>query len=90
VPRERITEATGPDAELFGQRLRELREKRKLTQGALADLAQMSLPYVSELERGVKVPSLTTLVRLAVALNCKLSALIAPFDKTDLRTLLPK
>jgi transcriptional regulator with XRE-family HTH domain len=70
--------------------VRELREKRKMTQTDLATAAGMSLPYVSDVERGVKVPSLTTLVRLAVALNCKLTALVAVFDKADLRAMLPK
>lgn len=70
--------------------MRELREKRKMTQTDLATAAGMSLPYVSDVERGVKVPSLTTLVRLAVALNCKLTALVAVFDKADLRAMLPK
>jgi transcriptional regulator with XRE-family HTH domain len=90
VPRERVTKPVSPDAALFGQRVRELREKRKMTQTDLATAAGMSLPYVSDVERGVKVPSLTTLVRLAVALNCKLTALVAVFDKADLRAMLPK
>lgn len=50
----------------------------------------MSLAYISDLERGLKVPSLTTLVRLAVALDCKVTTLVAPFDKADLRAMLPK
>lgn len=61
-----------------------------MTQGALADVAEMSLPYVSDMERGMKVPSLTTLVRLAVALDCKLTALVADFDKADLPAMIRK
>lgn len=61
-----------------------------MTQGALADAADMSLPYISEMERGMKVPSLTTLVRLAVALNCKLTALVSDFDKANLREMIGK
>jgi len=75
---------------MFGQRLRALREKRKMTQTDLAHAAEMSLPYISEMERGVKVPSLTTLVRLAVALDCKVSALVSDFDKADLRAMIRK
>lgn len=90
MPRERITQAVGPEAALFGQRLRALREKRRMTQGALADAAEMSLPYVSEMERGMKVPSLTTIVRLAVALNCNVTALVSDFDKADLRVMIRK
>jgi len=62
----------------------------RMTQGALADAAEMSLPYVSEMERGMKVPSLTTLVRLAVALNCRVTALVSDFDNADLRAMIRK
>jgi transcriptional regulator with XRE-family HTH domain len=90
VPRERITHPVGPEAALFGESLRELRQKRGLTLRTLSDAAGMSLAYLSDLERGLKVPSLTTLVRLGVALNCKLTKLLAAFDKTDLRSMLPR
>jgi len=58
------------EAELFALHLRDVRTKRGLTQQALADLAGMSLTYLNNLEHGLKVPSLTTILRLAVALNC--------------------
>jgi hypothetical protein len=38
---------------------------------------------VSDIERGLKVPSLTTLLRLSLAL-------VSVFDKTDVRALLPE
>lgn len=72
------------------RRLREVRQKCGLTQQAVADLAGMSLTYVSNMENGFKVPSLTTIIRLAVALDCKVMDLVGAFDKTDLRALLPK
>ncbi len=42
------------------------------------------------MERGQKVPSLTTILRLALALNCKATALVSFFDNTDLTSILPK
>jgi transcriptional regulator with XRE-family HTH domain len=90
VPRARTTQPVAPDTALFGAQLRELRQKRGLTLQALADTAHMSLAFVSDLEGGLKVPSLRSLIRLAVALDCKLTALVAPFDKADLRAMLPK
>lgn len=90
MQRPRNTTPIGPEAALFGDRLQELREKRGLTLRALAAVADMSMTYLSDLERGLKVPSLTTLVRLAVALDCKLTALVSVFDKADLRAMLPK
>jgi transcriptional regulator with XRE-family HTH domain len=85
-----MTPAVQPEAAVFGQRLRELRQKRGHTLESLADLTGMSFPFISEMERGLKVPSLTTLIRLAVALECKVTDLVSIFNKTDLRSLLPK
>ena len=61
-----------------------------MTLRGLADVTGMSLAYLSDLERGLKVPSLTTLIRLAFALECKVSALVNVFDKQDLAKLIPK
>lgn len=79
-----------PEGVLFGQRLRDVRQKRKVTQQALAETAGMSLTYISNMEHGLKVPSLTTIIRLAVALDCKVMDLVGAFDKTNLKALLPK
>ena len=79
-----------PEAVMFGERLRELREKRELSLRSLADLAGMSYTYISDLERGLRVPSLTTIIRLAVALDSKVTDLVGMFDKKNLRSLLPK
>lgn len=65
---------------MFGQRLRELRTDRGLSQYALADLCGSNKPFISELERGVKVPSLTMILRLAEALECRPTDLIKVFD----------
>ena len=79
-----------PEAVMFGERLRDLREKRELSLRSLADLAGMSYTYISDMERGKRVPSLTTIIRLAVALDCKVTDLVGLFDKKNLRSLLPK
>lgn len=42
---------------------------------------------LSELESGARMPNLLTILRLAVALDCK-TDLVGTFDKTDLRALL--
>ncbi len=90
MPKARTAKPSGPEAVLFGSRLQQLRTKRGLTTQALAEAADMSPSFVSNLEVGVKVPSLTTLVRLAVALECKVTDLVRPFDAHDLQTLIPK
>lgn len=85
-----MTRETQPEGEVFGRRLREMRLKRGMTQEALAQAAGTAGPYVSDMERGLKVPSLTTVLRLALALDCKPTVLISIFDKADLRSILPK
>ena len=79
-----------PEAVVFGERLRELREHRGETVRSLAALTDTSYTYISEMERGVKVPSLTMLLRLAVALDCKVTDLVDVFNDRDLRKLIPK
>lgn len=75
-----VTIKTQPEGVIFGQRLRELRVARDLSQYALADLCGSHKPFISELERGVKVPSLTMILRLAEALDCRVYDLVEVFD----------
>jgi transcriptional regulator with XRE-family HTH domain len=77
------------EGEVFGARLRELREQRGETQRSLAELIGSTHPYISQMERGLKVPSLTTIVRLAIALRCKVTDLVGVFNKHDLAKLVP-
>lgn len=79
-----------PEGEVFGARLRELREQRGESQRSLAELIGSAHVYISEMERGLKVPSLTTILRLAVALKCNVTDLVDVFNGRDLRKLLPK
>jgi transcriptional regulator with XRE-family HTH domain len=79
-----------PEGVVFGARLRELRDECGITQRALAELMGVKHPYISEMERGVKVPSLTTILRLAVALKCEVTDLVDVFNGRDLRKLIPK
>jgi transcriptional regulator with XRE-family HTH domain len=90
VPRARTTKPVTPEAAIFGERLHELRTKRGLTIEALADDIEMSRTYVSNLEVGAKVPSLTTLLRLAAALDCNVTDLVKVFNGRDLRALVKK
>lgn len=58
-----------PIAEAFGQRLRELRHERGLSQERLAELAGVHATFVSNIERGYSAPTLYTLLKLATALE---------------------
>lgn len=55
---------------LFGRRLREARETRKLSQSKLADLADVNAAVISHFETGVRAwPSAPNLIKLALALQ---------------------
>jgi transcriptional regulator with XRE-family HTH domain len=70
----------GEEGALFGARLREIRIERGLTQPDLAGRVGTSASNISDLERGVKVPTLTTIARLASALGCKVTELVQVLD----------
>jgi transcriptional regulator with XRE-family HTH domain len=83
----RDTTAAG---KVFGARLREVRLKRRLSQQELAQRVGIPQPHVSAMESGVKFPNLMTVLRLAVALECKVTDLVRVFDEAGLSSLLPK
>ena len=61
---------------VFGKILRELRINKGLSQEQLGFEADLRRTYVSILELGQQQPSLTTIFKLAKALNIKASELI--------------
>ncbi|HEV7428407.1 MAG TPA: helix-turn-helix transcriptional regulator [Thermoanaerobaculia bacterium] len=71
----------GNEGQIFGERLRAVRLAKGLTQSDLADLCGTSIAAISHIERGTKVPTLTTLVRLADALQCKVTKLVEVLDR---------
>ncbi len=83
----RDTSAAG---ELLGARIREVRLKRGLSQQALAERVGIPQTHVSAMELGIQFPNLLTVLRLAVALECKVTDLVRVFDKADLQLILPK
>lgn len=67
----------------FGRELRKLRQQRGLTQEKLAEFVDLSVPYISHLERGTKKPSLAVLTRLAESLGVTVDRLLTGNQKTD-------
>jgi transcriptional regulator with XRE-family HTH domain len=61
----------------FATNVRKLREKKKLSQKALADKVGISVSYVSMLERGQRSPPLETIEKMAKALGVPPAALLA-------------
>lgn len=60
----------------FGKVLRRLREAAGLTQEQLGFEADLRRTYVSILELGQQQPSLTTIFKIAQALNCSPGSLL--------------
>jgi transcriptional regulator with XRE-family HTH domain len=73
----------GDEGAVFGARLREMRIERGLTQPDLAGRVGTSASNISDLERGIKVPTLTTIARLANALSCNVTELVKVLDGTQ-------
>jgi DNA-binding XRE family transcriptional regulator len=59
-----------------GRVLGSLRQSAKLSQDQLADRSNLHRTYISQLERGLKSPSLNAIAALAMALNLPAHALI--------------
>ena len=57
------------DKTTFGERLRQARCKKGYTQQALADMANIGNVYLGEIERGLKIPSLSVFIHLIKALE---------------------
>lgn len=77
-------------AELFGRQLRQARRKRALTQEIVADRVGCSQGHLSAIEWGERVPNLLMIIRLALALECKITDLTRVFDRADLQSMLPE
>ncbi|WP_312010636.1 helix-turn-helix domain-containing protein [Bradyrhizobium japonicum] len=67
----------------FGKLVASLRQSAQLSQEELADRAAIHRTYVSQLERGLKSPTLVTLFRLSKALGTTPSKLVRQLE-TDL------
>ncbi|HKR66710.1 MAG TPA: helix-turn-helix transcriptional regulator [Thermoanaerobaculia bacterium] len=75
------------EARIFGERLKQLREDSGLTQEKLAQAANLTTSFVSTLERGGKVPSLTSVLKIARALKQDASALLVDFNYDAMRKM---
>jgi transcriptional regulator with XRE-family HTH domain len=65
----------------LGLAIRQIRLERRLSQEELAVLSHLHRNYVGGIERGERNPSFTNLVRVAEALDVRLSSLVALSEK---------
>jgi transcriptional regulator with XRE-family HTH domain len=74
---------------LLGERIRELRKARGLTQEQLAELVEVEQKHVSRLELGKSYPTIERLEKIAEALNVQLKDFFdfMHLDSPDTRAL---
>ncbi len=65
------------DFKLIGKRIQNKRKNMKKTQEELAEYLDVSVGYVSNMERGTTKISLTTLVNISDFLGCDVSDLVS-------------
>ncbi len=71
------------EAKTIGIRIAEQRKKLGLTQAQLAERAGLDSVYLSQLERGQRLPSLQSLLRLAKLLKVKPGNLLDDTSQPD-------
>jgi transcriptional regulator with XRE-family HTH domain len=67
--------------ERFGQRLREIRQERRMTQERFAELLGISVDFLSLIERGNNAPSFEMLDVFSVQLGVPVAALFTFADE---------
>lgn len=65
----------------FGRVVRHLRQRQGLSQEELGERADLHRTYISMMERGIKSPTVVTLVDLARALETTTGALMGLLDR---------
>jgi XRE family transcriptional regulator, regulator of sulfur utilization len=72
-----------PFAKSVGARVRALRVEKEWSFDAFVEETGLGRGYISELERGLVVPSLTSLAKLAAALDVTVADLVLGDSKRD-------
>lgn len=67
----------------LGLRIKEQREKNKLSQKELAAKIGISTPALSNYEKGIKTPSVDNLIKLSVELNTTPNVLLQDYINSD-------
>lgn len=68
---------------MLGERIRNVRKAKGLKLGDLAEITELSSSYISQLERGLIEPSLTSLRKISNALNIPIYLLMDDVSKEN-------
>ena len=81
MPPPRRSKPRSPEHAALGEAVRRLRTGAEMSQEELAEAAGTDLTQVGGIERGVRNPSYTTLLRLATALQTSVGELTTLADQ---------
>jgi transcriptional regulator with XRE-family HTH domain len=81
MPPPRRSKPRSPEHASLGEAVRQLRLEAEMSQEQLAEAAGTDLTQVGGVERGVRNPSYTTLLRLAGALGTSVGTLTTLADR---------
>jgi transcriptional regulator with XRE-family HTH domain len=81
MPPPRRSKPRSPEHAALGEAVRRLRLEAEMSQETLAEAAGTDLTQVGGIERGIRNPSYTTLLRLAAALDTSVGELTTLADR---------
>jgi len=81
MPPPRRSKPRSPEHAALGEAVRQLRLEAEMSQEQLAEAAGTDLTQVGGVERGVRNPSYTTLLRLAGALGTSVGEITSRADR---------
>lgn len=65
------------DENKIGKRIKQYREEAGLSQERLAETTELSINFISYIERGIKLPSLENFIKIANAINISTDLILA-------------
>jgi transcriptional regulator with XRE-family HTH domain len=71
--------------QIFGEVLRRHRSRKNISQEELAFLAEVDTTFISRLERGIRQPTIATLIGIGQALGVSAASLVRETEKEYLR-----
>lgn len=71
------------DPKTIGAVISEFRRKKGVSQEVLSGLADIGRTHLSAIERGERKPTLETLYRISLALDVKMSSIIAEIENAE-------
>jgi transcriptional regulator with XRE-family HTH domain len=89
MPPRRKSEPRSPEHAALGAAIEQTRKQAGLSQEALSDAADIHITHIGGLERGVRNPSYSTLLRLAGALDTGVGGLTTLADELRNSEALP-